>query len=297
MTRWAMIGVPTSAGAHHAGQERAPAALRAAGLVSRLRAAGVDVVDTGDLPGANFVVDSLHPRSRNLDAVIRVAREVADAVSAQLSAGFRPLVVGGDCTITLGAVAGFRRQHPGVGLAYVDGEPDLGTPDDTVSSGIFDSMGIAHLLGRGAAELAGLDGPAPLLAPSRLALVGCDPREVTDAHRKLLASEDISYQEGAALKADPEAAAGQALGVLTAVDAPFVVHFDVDLVDSGELPLGNFPSYGSGVRLDEVVACLRVLTSHPACGGLVLTEVNPTYDADGSLLGQYVDGITQVLAA
>jgi hypothetical protein len=34
MPRFAVIGVPSSAGAHHAGQELAPAALGAAGLIA-----------------------------------------------------------------------------------------------------------------------------------------------------------------------------------------------------------------------------------------------------------------------
>ena len=55
-----------------------------------------------------------------------------------------------------------------------------------------------------------------------------------------------------------------------------IVHFDVDVVDSGDLPLGNFPHYNSGVRLEDVVPCLRVLLTDPSCAGLVLTEVNPT---------------------
>jgi arginase family enzyme len=38
MRNWVIIGVPTSAGYHYAGQELAPAALRAAGLAERLRA-------------------------------------------------------------------------------------------------------------------------------------------------------------------------------------------------------------------------------------------------------------------
>ena len=69
MREWVMIGVPSSAGAHHAGQERAPAALRSAGLVGRLRAAGLSVADAGDLPGAAFAVDHEHPAARNLAAV------------------------------------------------------------------------------------------------------------------------------------------------------------------------------------------------------------------------------------
>ena len=45
-----VIGVPCSAGAHHAGLERAPAALRAAGLLGRLRRSGREVSDAG-IPG------------------------------------------------------------------------------------------------------------------------------------------------------------------------------------------------------------------------------------------------------
>jgi len=45
-------------------------------------AAGETVDDAGDLPGAVFAVDHDHPGGRNLPAVVRVARQVADAVAA-----------------------------------------------------------------------------------------------------------------------------------------------------------------------------------------------------------------------
>src|ERR1700734_4247347 len=142
MHDWVMIGVPTSAGAHYAGQDRAPDALRAAGLAERLAAAGGTVQDAGNLPGATFAVDHDHPGARNLAAVTQVAREVADAIAAA-DDGRLPLVVGGDCTITLGVIAGLRPRHPDRGLVYVDGDADLGTGTDT-GSGILDSTGVAH---------------------------------------------------------------------------------------------------------------------------------------------------------
>lgn len=297
---WVMIGVPTSAGAHHAGQDQTPAALRRAGLLDRLRAAGVDVDDAGDLPGAVFAVDHEHPRARGLGAVARVAREVADAVAEQIGpAGQpgtrRPLVVGGDCTITLGVIAGFRRSHSDVGLVYVDGDADLGTPDSD-GAGIFDAMGVSHLLGRGAPELTGLAGAPPLLAPGELALVGGDPRETNAASRCFLAEAGVSFQEGPAMVADPAGTAQRALAAVAPAGRPVVVHFDVDVVDSGDLPLGNYPHYGSGVRLADAVSCLRPLARHPACAGLVLTEVNPSYDPAGSQLRRYIDAIVTVLA-
>jgi len=292
---WVLIGVPTSAGAHHAGQERAPAALRSAGLAERLRAAGVTVTDAGDLPGSIFAVDHEHPRARNLRAVVSVASEVADAVAEHVRAGRRPLVVGGDCTITLGVIAGFRRVYPDVGLAYVDGDVDLGTLSGE-ASGILDSTGIAHLLGFGEPDLTGLAGNPPLLDPARLVMLGCNPQEATEQGRKFLTNQGVSYAQSPEFSADPEAAARQALAALARHSGPVVVHFDVDVVDSGDLPLGNFPHYGGGVTLGQVVACLRVLLADPACAGLVLTEVNPSYDPDGSQLDRYLEALTSAMA-
>ena len=296
MNEWVMIGVPTSAGAHHAGQELAPDALRAAGLADRLVAAGLSVSDAGNLPGAVFAADRGAAGARNLAAVAKVAAEVADAVADVVASGLLPLLLGGDCTITIGAVAGFRRRHRDGGLIYVDGDADLGVPGDG-GSGILDSMGVSHLLGRGATELTDLGGQAPLLEPARLAILGSDPRETSDADREFLAEQGVSFQEAPAFITDPAGAAERALAAVTQGSGQFLVHFDVDIVDSGDLPLGNFPHYGSGVLLDHVVAGLRVLRAHPSFAGLVLTEVNPTHDPGGSELDRLADALATALAA
>ncbi len=296
MSDWVMIGVPTSAGAHHAGQDLAPDALRAAGLADRLTAAGLSVSDAGNLPGSVFTADRSGAGARNLAAVAKVAAGVADAVADVTASGRLPLVLGGDCTITIGAMAGFRRHEPAGALVYVDGDADLGVPGDG-GSGIADSMGISHLLGHGAPELTGLGGQIPLLEPARLAILGSDPRETSDAGRAFLAEQGVSLQEAPAFSADPAGAAERALAAVTGGSGRFLVHFDVDVVDSGDLPLGNFPHYGSGVLLDQVVAGLRVLRAHPSFAGLVLTEVNPTHDPGGSELNRLVDALVTALAA
>jgi arginase len=119
--RVSILGVPTSAGSHNPGQEKAPAAWRAAGLADGLRQAGLDVEDRGDLPAAPFrpgvPVDGL----RDVERVVAVAQQVAGEVAAIRADGRLPLVLGGDCTITLGVLAGFDEA----GLVYFDGDADL----------------------------------------------------------------------------------------------------------------------------------------------------------------------------
>jgi len=88
----------------------------------------------------------------------------------------------------------------------------------------------------------------------------------------------------------------QAVTAISAAAGSVIVHFDVDAVKSGDLPLGNFPHYGSGVLLEHVVACLGTLLAHESVAGLVLTEVNPTHDGDGTLIRRYLDGLISALA-
>ncbi len=98
------------------------------------------------------------------------------------------------------------------------------------------------------------------------------------------------------MAADPLGAAAAARAHVEASAGAIVVHFDVDAVDSADLPLANYPHHGKGLTFDAAMTVLRELCASPAFAGLVLTEVNPTHDPGGALLGRYVDGITEALA-
>jgi arginase len=290
----AVLGVPTSAGSHHAGQDRAPAALRSAGFVDRLRAGGLDVVDRGDVAGEVFAVDHAHPEHRNLDVVVRVATQVASATAAEVAAGRVAVVLGGDCTITLGVMAGVQRAVPSAGLLYFDGDADLSTPGR--GSGILDAMGIAHLLGHADTPLARLGGPAPMLRDDRLVMLGFDPGDPDSFDATLLGTHPaLERFSDAEVRAAPADVARRAVEAVSASSEAVVLHFDVDAVDSGDLPLANFPHYGTGVSLDVATTVLAALAAAPDLAAVVLTEVNPSYDPSGEALDRYVSAVTSAL--
>jgi arginase len=295
-TGFTLIGAATSAGAHHAGQERAPSALRSVGFVRRLREAGFEVEDRGDVVSETFAVDHDCPTARNIDATVRAARAVADAVASAESS--RPVVViGGDCTVTLGVLAGLQRREPDVGLVYFDGDADLGTPERG-GSGILDSMGVAHLLGMADTPLARLSGTSPAISLDRFAMLGyntVDPdMPLEEGFRRF--PRLVRYSDGE-LRSNPREAASAALEHVSANSTGVIVHFDVDVVDSGDLPLGNFPHYGTGLRLSVAAEVLAVLLASPKLRAFVLTEVNPSYDPDGQQLERYVEAVTGSLIA
>jgi len=276
-----VIGVPSAAGAFGGGVARAPASLRAAGLLEGLRRAGVDVVDGGDLPVAPFRSDPRDPAQQNLDRVVDVAVAVADRVRVLRDAWAVPLLLGGDCTITIGLLAGLIDRFPDLALAYLDGDADLSTPRTSVS-GILDAMGLAHILGiDGAAPaLAGIGGRVPLMAGHNVALIGYDESELDDARQQVLETSQVVCAPAVHARGRVRAAVDTALTALGERDG-LVVHFDVDVIDSTDLPLAQYPHFNQGLSFDDAMAAFEELCSAPDLVAVVITETNPDNDPDG----------------
>jgi hypothetical protein len=135
----ALIGAAISAGAYGPGQERAPEYLRAHGLVDALMGTSRPVRDAGNV--ATFVhrPDPEHPQAANVEQVREAVLSVAAAVSDAYTRGEDVLVLGGDCTIELGTVAGALADGSSVGLIYIDLDGDLNTP--ATGDGVLDWMG------------------------------------------------------------------------------------------------------------------------------------------------------------
>ncbi|MDC7121821.1 arginase family protein [Cellulomonas fimi] len=289
-----LLGVPSSAAAHAPGLERAPAALRAAGFVDALAAAGRDVVDHGDTSVARWRHDA--PARTVPHDVVRVAdvlQEARAAVLGVLAAGHVPLVLGGECTVTLAVLAAAADAGRDLGVVYVDGGQDLHLPTDHPDEPIADSMGVAHALDLPGAHdtLAGLGPRRPLLTPDRLAFVGYADEE-EDVHGLVPAARFPA----SVLVVDPVAVADRAVRV--AGPDGFVVHLDVDVLDFLALPLADVPTYGRGLTPPVLGRLLRSLVRADGFAGLVVVEANPDRDDDaGTHLRTLVGLLADALAA
>ncbi|MCP4203590.1 MAG: arginase family protein [bacterium] len=294
MPRLALIGVPSSAGARQTGQEKGPDAFRAAGLLGRLWARELDVTDLGDLPKVSFVPDPEHPRRQNVGPVLEVARQVAHRVDRALADRRLPLVLGGDCSLTLGVIAGLVRHHSRLGLMYFDGDVDLNTPE-TTQSGIFDGMVLAHVLGRGEPDLAGIGPRRPLLSEEDIVLFGYDVDSgwIDAPELEVLRGSRMSMYPLGQIRKDPAAAAQDALAALESRSDAILVHFDVDVTD---LPAGDV-HHPRGLDIDSAFAALRIFIAAPACAAVVVTEFNPQRDPDGSQAERLARGLVEALGA
>jgi arginase len=274
-----MIGAATSAGAYAPGQERAPAAFRRHGLAAALAKRGRTIKDHGDVASFRWRPDLSRPQAMNLEAVRHACDLVASAVATAIAAQEDVLVLGGDCTVELGTVAGANAAGARTGLVYIDFDADLNTPD--TSDGALDWTGVAHLLNLPGCEpsLARLGPTCPLLAPEQVLYFGVANITPPEADAiKDYAIKVISREEALG---DIEAAAAGA----TEWAAPFdcvLVHLDVDVLKFIDFPIAENVRRCDGLKLEQAAFVLKRLAALPQWRGLTITEVNPDHAPDES---------------
>jgi arginase len=294
--RLSVIGAPSSAGAYAPGQERAPAALREAGLLGRLRDCGVAVHDLGDTALFRWQVDRGNPRAMNPGAVARAASGAKSLVEQALGDGGAALVLGGDCTVELGTVAGALRENESLGLIYIDLDTDLNTPAST-TDGALDWMGVAHMLGVAdtLTELVEIGPAVPLLRPDQLVYFAID--NVEPFERQLISQLKIENVMLSQVVPDPARAAERVVDGWARKFDRLLVHLDVDVLDFADMPLAENTRRNVGLKFDELFAALNVFLAAPNWAALTVCELNPDHGArDGSTLRSFVSSLSQAIA-
>jgi arginase len=290
-----VIEAPTSAGGYAPGQEDGPGALLEAGLVARLEAAGIAARHGGQVTPCRWRPDPDSPRAANAGAVIDRAGQVAGLVRSA-PAGDTIVVLGGDCTVGVGTVAGLRDRFERLGVVYVDRHADLNVPDSTVD-GALDWMGMAHMLDiDGAVDgLAGLAGQRPMLGSGQVSFLGLGPH--TDFEADVISNRRLPVVNVQLAASDPMPSARTALVPLAGCDG-LAVHFDVDLVDFLDAPLAENTDRGTAPSLRACGEMLSELLADARVRALTVTEFNPHHGSgEGDTTQRLVELLVNVLGS
>jgi arginase len=290
----ALIGACSSAAAFLPGTEKAPAALRAAGLVEKLKNIGYEVADLGDCVPRLFADDEEHRRARNLPAIVAGLNDLKVHAEVAIKSGALVLVLGGDCAQVIGLLTGARRYYKHLNLFWMDRDADLNTPAST-PSGRIDGMVVASIIGRGAPELVRFWGETPLVREPDVLLFGLE--RVDPPEQDFLSKSPLRYVYAADIQKKGAAAATRdALAHLHAESREFILHVDTDIIAQEEFPAVNVPGSG-GLTFDDVRQSLREVLSQKTLLGLDVAQYNPDRDPDGSGAQKLVELLVDALAA
>ncbi len=275
-----IVGVAMDLGASRRGTDVGPSALRIAGLGKALKRIGVQVLSEEDIgvPAMETRPED-NPHARYKPEILAVCTELADRVKAIMQDDEVPLVLGGDHSIAMGTVSGvsgyYRERDERFGLIWFDAHGDMNTPDSSPSGNIH-GMPLAHLLGMGDPDLAGIGGFTGKVDPTKVALVGI--RDIDDGERKIIRESGIhTFTMRDIDERGMASVAKEIIQVVTNDTHGFHVSFDVDGCDPSVMP-GSGTLVPGGVGFREA----HLLLEHCADSGMMksmeLVELNPFLD-------------------
>jgi arginase len=201
-----------------------------------------------------------------------IYRGVADEVEADAKRGATPIVLSGDCLVSMGVLTGLQRAGIDPAIVWFDAHGDVHTIESS-ASGYPGGMSLRFLLGANYDVVGSKLGFRPL-AESRAVLV--DARDLDPAEAGYLAQAQVRHCPVDAVELP---------------DGPLILHIDVDVMDSGDVPRLAFPVAGGPAK----TAVLQAVREIRGSGRVVATDIACTWQPDDSLEQERWDLLTELV--
>lgn len=294
--RVVLLPVPYHLGRPGVGVGAAPQALLSAGAADLLWTDGhqVDVVE----------VRRSRPLLDELSAVVELNAALAAQVRLARAAGALPVILGGDCNVALGVVAGL--SGSGSGVVWFDAHGDFNTPETSLS-GFLDGMPLAMACGICHRHIWEALGGEPM-PESRVLHVG--GRDLDPDEQRLLSASRVNVVSALSLgRQAPADALAPALAAIAgrtgsrprrpgerqAVEAVYV-HVDIDVLDPTVAPAVDYAAPG-GLEPDELIQALHAVGERFDVAAVSLTAFDPEQeDDDGRTLRQALEILRELVA-
>lgn len=274
-----IIGAPSTFGQKKLGVNLGPDAIRYAGLLSRLKKMGLDVIDKGNIEVPTLDVEKFNSDQeglRNYDEIVTVSENLSKATSEIVKKGNFPLTLGGDHSIAVGSISGISQHYENLGVIWYDAHGDLNVPEESPSGNVH-GMPLRILAGDGPDELVNINDFTPKVKPENIVLIGM--RDLDEGERKYIKDKNIKtftmadidrFGKQEVIERSLEYLKSRNIGGL---------HFslDVDALDPAETP-GTGTRVMGGLSYRESHFALELLNESKLVTSMDIVEVNPLID-------------------
>ncbi len=275
--RYAVVEAPSVLGLKPTGVDRLAQSLLENGLVDHVNARYAGRVEPPPYsPERDSETGTLNAR-----AIAQWSPQLADVVGRVLDVGEFPLILGGDCSILLGATLALKRRGR-FGLLFIDGHADFYQPEAN-PNGEAASMDLAFATGYGPPLLTDLERRGPLVRPDDTVAFGFrDADEQRRYGSQPLPADILALDLMTVRRTGAEHAIRSALERLArpAVDG-FFIHLDADCLDDSIMPAVDY-RLPDGFSWNELTSVLKLAIASGRAVGLEVTIYNPALDDEGS---------------
>lgn len=278
--------VPYDSGRREWRMGRGPSYLLRHGIGSSIRALGHEVDAEYVEPGG--VHDPNPPASTEIATSFSLYRVLAERARIARESGALPIVLGGNCGVTLGTVAsivprrrimtagddeaGFRELDD-VGVLWLDAHGDFNTPE-TTRSGFLDGMALAMLTGRCWYSLSrSIPGFRPI--PDGHVVLG-GARAIDPAEEDLLRDSEICRARGSV------ETIVDGLRQLRGRVSKLHVHLDADVLDKA-VARANVYAEPDGLTSEALRAVACQVATQFEIVSIAVTAYDPAIDAEAAV--------------
>jgi arginase len=286
--RYAVIEAPSILGLKPTGVDRLAPSLLEHGLADLVNARHAGRVEPPPYsPHRDPETGTLNAR-----VIAQYTPHLADAVGHVLDRREFPLILGGDCSILLGAMLALKRRGR-FGLLFIDGHADFYQPEAN-PNGEAASMDLALATGYGPALLTDLERRRPLVRPEDAVVFGFrDAEEQRQYGSQPLPANVLAFDLMTVRRMGVEHATRIALERVarSGLDG-FFIHVDADCLSDSIMPAVDY-RLPDGFSWNELTSILTLAMASGRAVGLEVTIYNPALD-DGGSAGR---GLARVLVA
>ena len=238
------------------------------------------------------VADCSNPKLLNPNQVEILCIALRDKIKLIAESGYLPFILGGDCSLLMGAVEGLISATLKLGLIYMDAHGDFNTPD-TTPSGIIGGMDVAIVTGRGPKKLVNLFGHSPLLPDENIVLYGV--RDLDSLEAVALAESRVKvYTRSNVRREGAESSVEQILSRFLLSCSGLYLHVDLDVIDESVFLASGLPVF-DGLSGEEFRTVVRGLVRSGKLCGVMLASFDAAKDADGCQARKLLDLVVEAL--
>ena len=264
-----------------------PAALYKAGFAESIGIKGRLHVEP---PPYSMELDEVS-KVRNADAIVGYSKELAFAIRTVIEQNKIPLVIGGDCSVMIGAGLALKEEG-NFGLFHLDGHTDYMWPEFSQTGGAA-GMGLAIVAGKGHDKLTNIEGLIPYIKEENIFCVGY--REYDPEYVQLSLDSNMYYFDLDAIRKKGTNVVTKEF--LNLVDDKkldgFWIYLDVDVLNDEVMPCVDSRT-ADGLWYSELKEMLKPLLISPYFTGMEITILDPMLDKDGKYTKQFVREMTEL---
>jgi arginase len=297
MPQFAIIDAPSTLGLRPTGVQYLPEALKAAGLMKKLKAEYEGrVLSLPYNPQRDKYTTLLNP-----DTIRAFSLQLAEKVISVLHKKQFPIVLGGDCSILIGNLLALKQMGSSnssrYGLFFIDGHTDFYQPEASLTGEVAD-MDLAIVSGRGPDILTDIEGLKPLVLDQDIVVFGYRDGDQAASY----GSQDVYETNMHVFDLEKVHTLGITHAASLAIEklmnddlAGFWIHLDVDVLDDEIMPAVDYRLDG-GLSFSDLNELLKIILGSKCAVGMDITILNPLLDVDGSITHRFVSSIVAGLS-